>query len=355
MAAALYDPEGGYYATHTGQIGRGGDFFTSVSVGEAFGQILAERAFRWWQEAGQPEKWRIVELGSHNGDLCRDLTTALAARHPEAFSGLRYTICEPLPRQREALRLSLGTDLGQSLELLSSPDETPIALPGLLIANEVLDAIPCDLIELGTDGWVETRVTVSGEEFAWTESPLTPERLPDALRGGLHAVDYSTELRDSWEPFLKPLLALLSAGRMIWIDYGFAAPEYYDAHRHAGTLRTFSHHRAGDDPLSHPGEVDITAHVEFTGFAQTALNLGLIPVVFDSQGNWLTRHATEWLHGLAHLAPHERVKAVRQFQTLTHPSQLGSRFHVIELSWKEGACMDAITRHRLALPDAATD
>jgi SAM-dependent MidA family methyltransferase len=117
---------------------------------------------------------------------------------------------------------------------------------------------------------------------------------------------------------------------MIWIDYGFARPEYYHPARSSGTLRTFSQHRAGEDPLDRPGESDITAHVDFTAIAECSIALGGRPLVFQNQGNWLTHAGRDWL---LEQEGNPKNPLLRQFQTLTHPAHLGGRFHVLEISW----------------------
>ena len=117
---------------------------------------------------------------------------------------------------------------------------------------------------------------------------------------------------------------------MLWIDYGFERPDYYQPDRREGTLRTFSKHRAADDALSHPGEIDISAHVDFTAVAEVAGGLGGHPRPLISQGNWLTHRAKDWL-----LAQEGKPdpKAMRQFQSLTHPGHLGRSFQVLEVEF----------------------
>ena len=133
---------------------------------------------------------------------------------------------------------------------------------------------------------------------------------------------------------------------MLWTDYGFARPEYYHPGRTSGTLRTFSKHRAGEDPLSAPGETDITAHVDFTAIALAASDLGGRPTVFRDQGSWLTQTARDWL---LEWEDNPQASSLRQFQTLTHPAHLGGHFHVLEISWNPSAVPQnpAALTHRL--------
>ena len=130
---------------------------------------------------------------------------------------------------------------------------------------------------------------------------------------------------------------------MLFADYGFAAPEYYDSSRTTGTLRTFFNHTAGEDPLESPGERDITAHVDFTCLAESAASLGFRPTVFATQGSYLTHLAKPMMLAGELNDP----KAIAQFKSLTHPAHLGASFHVMELS-REGETPPEV-KHRLAL------
>ena len=158
MATALYHPELGYYARQARQVGRGGDFFTSVSLGPLFGDLLARRFLRWWQEAGHPENWRVVECGAHDGTLAADVLTALGSLAPAAFSGLQYAIPEPLPRLQAAQRETLRP-FAERVRLLTNPAELAAQpLPGIAFGNEVLDALPFHVVEWQADGWHLCRV-----------------------------------------------------------------------------------------------------------------------------------------------------------------------------------------------------
>jgi len=166
--------------------------------------------------------------------------------------------------------------------------------------------------------------------------------------GGDFPVGYCSELRTNYAGFFAPLLAGLSSGLLLWLDYGFARPEYYHPARLQGTLRTFSRHRAADNPLLSPGEIDITAHVDFTAAAEAAISLGCRPLLFRNQGSWLTDVARHWLLAMEGQPDAARL---RQFHSLTHPAQLGGQFHVLELAWNDPtpAAIAATDLHRLAL------
>ena len=400
MASALYHPDLGYYARPARQVGRDGDFFTSVSVGPLFGELLARRFLTWWRAAGRPHPWRLIESGAHDGTLAADVLAALRRLEPAAVAALEYAIPEPLPRLQAAQRHTLRA-FSEQVRFLTNPAELATCpLPGIAFGNEVLDALPCQIVEWQADGWHLCRIgcdsslgtgdgdsrlragcpghsgagilpaaplpSAAGKDdpidqsdgsaearFCWDS--LLPVSDPVQLAalaplGGGFPIGYRSELRTNYAGFFAPLLAGLSSGLLLWFDYGFARPDYYHPARHRGTLRTFSRHRAADDPLPDPGATDISAHVDFTAVTEAAIALGCRPLAFHNQGAWLTALAREWL-----LAMEGKPDAalLRQFTTLTHPAQLGGRFHVLELAWNDPAApaLAAADRHPLALDE----
>lgn len=351
MELALYDPAAGYYARGPWQVGRAGDFFTSVSVGPLFGQLLARRCLRWRRDAGIAGRWRILELGAHDGTLARDILTAMATLDPAAHAALEYAVAEPLDAMRQCQWRTLAAHraavrwVGTPHELAADP------LPGIAIGNELLDALPCHLITRHHRRWHHTGVAADAENpgtLTWCDlGPATGALAEAAARiDASHLADgYRTEVRTNYAAIHAALATALDPGHVIWIDYGFARPEYYDPARTEGTLRTFSRHRAGDDPLAAPGEADITAHVDFTAVAEAAATAGFSLAAFQSQGAWLTREARDWLTSQE---TNPAAATIRQFQTLTHPGHLGARFHVIELT-TAGPAATAAEAHRCGL------
>jgi SAM-dependent MidA family methyltransferase len=322
MAAALYDPAEGYYARPAGQVGRAGDFFTSVSVGPVFGRLLADHIAAWHRESGSPERWRIVEAGANDATLALDILAGLDALGCRGFD---YVVVEPLPGIAAAQRSRSGriTVIGSSEELAGDP------LPSYVLGNEVLDALPFRVIESDGRGWLEMGVTVAGEDFAWTVlGPADP-----ALVAGLpiRPAGYRTEVRDNYRDFMAAMGRGMSYGRMLWLDYGFDRVDYYHESRSTGTLRTYSRHRAAEDPLASPGEIDITAHVDFTAVADAAEALGGEVIRYQRQGLFLTEVARPWLLSLEGRT--DVAKDLRAFQTLTHPGQLGVKFQAMEIEF----------------------
>ena len=346
MAAALYDPALGYYARESRQVGRGGDFFTSVSVGPLFGELLARRFLREWRESGSPAHWRIIECGAHDGTLAADILGAISQLDPAAFTALEYAIPEPLPVLQAAQRRTLAGFLGKMRFIAAASELFAEPLPGIAFGNELLDALPFHVVEWQDGGWRECRVATAADgAFVWdTHAPCL---LDLQALGGNFPAGYRTEVRTNYQSFLEPLTRCLSSGLLLWPDYGFARPEFYQPERKAGTLRTFSHHRAAENPFASPGEIDITAHVDFTAVAEAAIRLGCQPLGFQNQGAWLTHVGREWL--LAQEGKPD-LTALRQFQTLTHPAHLGGCFHILELAWNQPEKQPAPeVAHRLAI------
>jgi SAM-dependent MidA family methyltransferase len=323
MTAALYDPADGYYARPAGQVGRGGDFFTSVSTGPRFGQLLARHIAAWHRETGSPDRWRIVECGANDGALAADILAALGSS-----PGLEYAIVEPLPRIAAAQRERLP-----AARIVAAPDELATdPLPSFVLGNEVIDALPFHVIESDGRGWHLRGVTLSPDgRFDWTDLGETPA----ALVAGIptRPAGYRTEVRDNLPAFLAPLAAGMKGGRMLWLDYGLERDDYYHESRTTGTLRTFSRHRAAEDPLESPGEIDITAHVDFTALASALARAGGTVIRFEPQGRFLTGVARPWLLELEGRTDEATRKDLRAFQTLTHPGHLGAKFHVIEAAF----------------------
>lgn len=329
---ALYDPEEGYYARGSGQVGRGGDFFTSVSVGPLFGMLLARRFHRFWKEIGSPTRWRITECGAHDGTLAADILTALAEISPPACGRLEYLILEPLTALRATQQGKLaGFAPRVRWECSAAGAE---ALPGVVFGNELLDALPFHAVTFRDGRWHERSVALDAEGgFRWELREIGTGPLADALTALPVALPdgYETEIRTGIRGFLEPLAGLLERGLMVWPDYGFVRADYYHPARTTGTMRTFARHRAGENPLESPGTRDITAHVDFTTVAGAITCLGGTPAPLASQGRWLTEIAREWL-----LAQEGRPDAalLRQFQTLTHPGHLGRGFAVLEATFR---------------------
>jgi SAM-dependent MidA family methyltransferase len=337
LELALYHPEFGYYARGGQRVGKIGDFFTSVSVGPVFGELLARRMVREFDRLGRPSRWRIMELGANDGRLAADLLSGVARLDSQAQDSLEYAICEPLPTMRAVQREKLA-EWGKKVRIVSSTEELlGDELPGVVFGNEVLDALPFHWVEWRDGVWRERRIGMGADGRLQPVLAGQPEDelcrwLDGATRGMLLPDGWQCEVRADWGGFLQSCLRGMVQPTMIWIDYGFLREDLMQPHRTEGTWRAYRGHKIESDPWNDPGECDLTAHVDFTGVAEAAETLGGQMTGFTSQGTWLTRLAME---ELAAREGRDDPAWVRQFQTLTHPAHLGARFHVMELSFSQ--------------------
>ena len=354
MDLALYDPEDGYYSDPTREVGReGGDFYTSVSVGDTFGRLLAAVAARVWRDLGEPEDFAIVEQGAHDGQLARDFLLGARAEDEEKFSpSLRYSVIEPNAARRELLT---GCLAAENVQVVACADDLPGRgeVSGLFLCNELIDALPVERVRWRDGQWWEMRVAAASgssednPQLEWSDrkitadSPLAVEvaRI-DAEARGLPA-GWCTEISLAMRDWMQKVTGLFAPGRGRWwiFDYGWEEEDYYAPHRHEGTLRCYREHRASDDPFEAVGETDITAHVNFSRLRDWAREAGLEPIserVVD-QHDFLTHAAVDWLKEIERsttdgipMSAADQAR-VRQFQTLTHPGMMGRVFKVLEL------------------------
>ena len=304
MQLALYAPDLGYYAHGSRKFGAlpasGSDFVTAPELSPLFGQALAAQVADSLAATGTDEVW---EFGAGSGALAEQLMTALHARgQPLA----RYTIVDVSAslraRQQDRLAPLLQAQPGLRIEWANA---LPQSLRGVVVGNEVLDAMPVQLLVRQQGEWLERGVRLSEEktapalapsalsatqnvaiQFIWQDRP-TPLRPPVAVDG---AHDYLTEIHPQAHAFTTTVAEALQrggAGAAYFIDYGFPEAEYYHPQRSAGTLVCHRAHRVDDDPLADVGRKDITAHVNFTGVALAAQDAGLDVLGYTSQGRFL--------------------------------------------------------------------
>jgi SAM-dependent MidA family methyltransferase len=334
MELALYCPESGYYERIKNNAGQRGDYYTSVSVGSLFGDLLACQFATWLAQAASGA-CRLLEAGAHDGQLAADILSWLQTRRPELFKAVEYWIFEPSVgrqrRQEKRLRSFAGKvrwfDGWQSV-----PKE---GVHGVIFANELLDAMPVHRLgwDAGAQAWFEWGVGAAGEEFVWRKMPVSAEamaHLPD-LPSELSAVlpnGFVTEVSPAVNGWWRRAAEVLRQGNLLTFDYGLSAVEFFSPERTCGTLRAYRQHRMSDDLLGAVGEQDLTAHVNFTAIQEAGESAGLKTDGLFSQAHFLTRivQAAEQAGSILGAWSADRV---RQFQTLTHPEHLGTRFTVL--------------------------
>lgn len=361
MELALYHPEHGYYEGAGRLIGRRGDYFTSVSVGSLFGDLLAFQFAEWLEEelklqspesepGGSARRFQLVEAGAHNGRLAADILAWLRRHRPELLARIEYWIVEPSPRRRDWQKETLTGFAGKVRWLSALP--TAGAAPhfqsirGVIFANELLDALPVH--RLGWDArarrWFEWGVGVQQDRLVWQQlaaisgavqrEPLASlpgcarlEDLPPELLAVLPD-GFTVEVCPRAVEWWRTAARALERGWLVTVDYGLTAEEFFRPERTGGTARAYCQHRSSVDLLDRPGEQDLTAHVNFAALQAVGEAAGLRTQGIFAQGQFLAhslRQAAESGPSLGDWTP-ERT---RQLQTLLHPDHLGRAFRVL--------------------------
>ena len=338
MELALYCPSLGYYERADTQIGKGGDFYTSVSVGSLFGELLAFQ-FDEWMEG----RACLVEAGAHDGRLAQDILRWFRIHRPEAYEQVQYWVVEPSPVRKARQRQTLEEFAGKVRwyeSLAALPEVT-----GIIFSNELLDAFPVSryVWSAGETTWFEAGVGIEGEQFVWrrcpapagvnqrtfspaeffTDTGLDTGSLLDVLPDG-HIVDNSHAAAGWWREAARKL----ERGKLLTLDYGLTAEQLFAPERRSGTLRAYHKHHQSADLLANIGEQDLTAHVNFTQLKRAGQSEGLQTDALLSQDAFLIRIAQRILAAPTTF-PDWTPERIRRFQTLTHPNHLGHVFQVL--------------------------
>ena len=316
MELALYAPGLGYYANETAKFGvmpeSGSDFVTAPEISPIFGQLVALQLREALQKTDTHEIW---EFGAGTGALALQILDELAAMDalPE-----RYTIVDLSGTLRARQKLALT----RYDHLVRWVDALPETMEGVIIGNEVLDAMPVQLLQRTKGQWHERGVVMKGEEFAWEDRPT--DLRPPVDIGGPH--DYLTEIHHQGEAFIHTLGERLTRGAAFFIDYGFGESEYFHEQRHMGTLVCHHQHQVDSDPLVLVGLKDITAHVNFTGTAVAAQDAGFEVLGYTTQAYFLINC------GIGPRMDTTSLKARSMASKLVMEHEMGELFKVIALS-----------------------
>jgi SAM-dependent MidA family methyltransferase len=324
MELALYAPRLGYYSGGASKLGADGDFTTAPEITPLFGAALARVAAAIIAQSA-PD---IIEFGAGTGKLARDLLAELARQGVRVNS---YTIIELSgelrARQQEALK---------DLPVVRWLDGMPERFSGVVLANEVLDAMPVELVTRTPAGWMRRMVGVEAGAFAFVDQPLDAELAAQLAR---QAPDheqlpegYVTELHPVAAGFMRSLAAMFEGGKgaAILLDYGFPAHEYYLDQRMGGTLMCHYRHHAHPEPFYLPGLQDITAHVDFTAMALAAQDAGLPVLAYMNQASFLLGAGIGEL--LTETDPEDALRYLpqaRAVQKLVSPAEMGELFKVL--------------------------
>ena len=316
MATALYEPGLGYYARGARVFGAwpagrdgGSDFVTAPELSPLFGRALARQVAQALEAADVRE---VIEFGAGSGALAEQLLAALGG------SVERYSIVD-LPGELRARQRQRLAPFGERVRWL---DAWPDRIDGVVIGNEVLDAMPVKLLHWDGHAWFERGVSLASEQLAWSDRP-TALRPPVA---GPFAPGAVTEIHPQAEAFVRTVAECLQRGVAFFVDYGFPEAEYYHPQRLGGTLMCHRAHLADTDPLADVGAKDITAHVNFTGIALAAQDAGLEVIGYTSQARFLLNC------GLAELLESADLRERARARKLIDEHEMGELFKVIGLA-----------------------
>lgn len=326
MAQALYSPGLGYYSGGARKFGPGGDFITAPELTPLFGQALAQQIADLFAQSAP----RLIEAGAGTGLLAADLLATLAelGAAPE-----RYSILELSGELRERQRETLAARVPELLERVEWLDVLPERFDGVVVANEVLDVMPLELVAWRDGAMFERGVAWRDGAFTWADRPVGGA-LADAA-AALPVVmpsqgEYVSEISLAGRAWIAEWSRRLGRGALLLIDYGYPQREFYLPSRSTGTLICYYRHRAHPDPFFWPGLTDITGFVDFTAMADAAHDAGLDVLGYCDQGNFLLNCGL--LERLQLRGPTDKpdyIRAARAAQRLIAPHEMGELFKVL--------------------------
>jgi len=332
MQEALYAPGLGYYSAGAAKFGGGGDFVTAPEISPLFGRVLGRQCaevLRTLPGGG------ILELGAGTGRLSVELLRSFSAAGTEAG---RYVILEVSPELADRQRKLIRCEVPEMLPRVEWADRLPQRFTGIVVANEVADALPVERFVKRAGRVVQLRVKAHGRTFAWCEAPAPEyleqcvldieQPLPAPLPDG-----YVSEVSTGLPGWIGQLAGCLEHGLVLLIDYGVPRREYYAPDRSGGWLRCHFRHRVHDDPLILPGIQDLTAWVDFTAVATAASEAGLRVSGFVTQSRLLLDGGLEQeLAGFERLPTAAQIEMSRQVRILTMPGEMGEHCKCIGLA-----------------------
>jgi SAM-dependent MidA family methyltransferase len=325
MELALYAPGLGYYTAGAHKFGAAGDFITAPELSPLFGRTLARQVAEIIAHSAP----HILELGAGSGKLAAEMLAEL-----EQLGSLpdSYAILEVSADLRARQQALIRERLPHLLDRVHWLDALPERFSGAIVANEVLDALPVQLLHW-RDSSITERGVASGERgFIWLERTISDAALLHAAQQIIVPDDYVSEICFAARGLVNSLAQRLDQGAMLFIDYGFGAREFYHPQRSRGTLMCHYRHHAHDDPFFLPGLQDITAHVNFTDIAESGIDAGLDLVGYTNQAFFLINCGiTELLQDTSPENLRDYLPLSAQLQKLTSPAEMGELFKVIAL------------------------
>lgn len=336
MERVLHAPGLGYYSAGAHKIGAAGDFITAPELSPLFSHCIARQC---QQVMAGNNGMDILEVGAGSGRMASEVLREL--ERLECLPAHYYILdlsADLRQRQRERLQQEVPQLMARVIWLDALPAS---GFNGIVLANELLDAMPVHLVRFDPEHPVERYVGWDGERLTWCDGPLSDARLAAAVARiiaecGADEFDseYISEINLAAVDWLRSIAAMLEQGLVLLIDYGFPRREYYIPERNEGTVMCHYRHQAHSDPLILPGLQDVTAHVDFTAIAESAVDAGLDVAGYTTQAHFLL--GAGLMDALAVAAEkstqEQQVMQAQAVKTLTMPQEMGELFKVIALT-----------------------
>lgn len=328
MQYALYAPGMGYYSAGSIKFGKAGDFVTAPEISPLFGASIANQAQQVLTEIGGGD---VLEFGAGSGKLAYDVITSLQQQNCEVGHYYILEVSAELKQRQQAFIKEQAPHLYGKFTWLSRLDLD--SFRGVIIANEVIDAMPVHLIKTIDGELKEAYVDWQEDQFVLLCGELSSAGIEETLarRHIQLPNDYLTEVNMFIDPWIKEVSRILQQGLVLLIDYGYPRQEYYHPDRSMGTVMCHYRHQAHPDPLINVGLQDITAHVDFTAIAEAAIAANLDVLGYSNQAGFLLGS------GLMEMAQPEGIDEKQQYEInqqikmLTLPSEMGELFKVMAL------------------------
>jgi SAM-dependent MidA family methyltransferase len=294
MDLALYHPQHGYYSTQATNIGKGGDFFTSVHLGADFGELLGEQFVQMWLILDKPQPFSLVEMGAGQGYLALDMLKYIQQEYPDFYACVDYIIVERSPtlKQVQQEKLSEFPVTWQTLETIPSN-----SIIGCFFSNELVDAMPVHQFTIHGGKLQEIYVTTpeaanGGALFVEVAAAPSTSQLGEyfqlvEIEVEAYRDEYQSEVNLAALEWLSLVAERLQQGYVLTIDYGYPAHRYYNPQRSQGTLQCYWQHQRHNDPYINIGQQDITTHVDFTALEKWGDRCGLTKIGFTQQALFL--------------------------------------------------------------------
>jgi SAM-dependent MidA family methyltransferase len=296
MDLVLYHPEYGYYSSGIVEIGAAGDYFTSVSLGKDFGELLAIQFVEMWKLLGKPVPFTLVEMGAGNGRGAIDILNYLESHHPDLIEVLEYVVIEEAKELIHLQQKNCQEYLSDTINISwkSWPEVLDDSVVGCFFSNELIDAFPVHQIRINQNKIEEVFLTQTGNQLQEIYGEISSSKILNYfelvtinLSNNNYPNNYRTEVNLAVLNWIEKVATKLHKGYLLTIDYGYPATKYYHPQRRQGTLQCYYQHRRHNNPYINLGYQDITSHVDFTALEKQGELWRLEKIDFTQQGMFL--------------------------------------------------------------------